>query len=95
MAMHRPSRHTPGHIPFKKSGWGAAAFISALAIGCFLGAFAIHQATYNDPIDPLSPSKGRPVAEHAPAAGHDEQTAPVPDAGTTVPADSASHGAGH
>ena len=71
MAMHGPSRHTPGYTPFKKSGWGAAAFISALAVACFLGAFAIHQATYNDPIDPLSPSKGRPVAEHA-AGGQDD-----------------------
>lgn len=94
MAMHGPSRHTPGYTPFKKSGWGAAAFISALAVGCFIAAFAIHRATYNDPIDPLSPSKGRPVAEHGTDASHGEHGTTIPDAGTTIPADSG-HGTDH
>ena len=70
MAMHGPSRHTPGYTPFRKSGWGAAAFISALAVACFIGAFLVHNATYNDPIDPLSPSKGREAAHHGPADAH-------------------------
>ncbi|HEX5580310.1 MAG TPA: hypothetical protein VFX39_01965 [Gemmatimonadaceae bacterium] len=89
MAMHGPSRHTPGYTPFKKTGWGAAAFISALAIGCFLTAFAIHKATYNDPIDPLSPYKGRPVAEHA------EQPPLAPASDATVPAAGADHSGSH
>ncbi len=65
MAMHGGEGHVPGYTPFRKEGWGIAAFICVLAVALFVGAFAIHRATFNDPFDPLSPSKGRPEAAHA------------------------------
>lgn len=37
-------------------GWPVAALIMALTIGCFVGAFVIHRATYHSPNDVTVPS---------------------------------------
>jgi hypothetical protein len=42
------------YVPFKKGGWAFAAFISIVTIGMYLGAYAIHQATYRSPRDPTT-----------------------------------------
>lgn len=49
--MTDPNRSNEGrYIPFPgPQGWGAAAFISILTIALYVGAYAIHKATYRDP----------------------------------------------
>ena len=42
------------YVPFKKGGWGFAAFISILTIAMYVGAYEIHQATYRSPRDPTT-----------------------------------------
>ena len=38
-------------------GWGVAALIVGLTIGCFVGAYVIHQKIYRSPNDVSTPSE--------------------------------------
>ncbi len=51
--MHDPAAapHVDRHIPFKKGGWGVAAFIVVLAIALASTAFYIHKTTFREPTD--------------------------------------------
>jgi hypothetical protein len=42
------------YVPFKKGGWGFATFICIVTISMYLGAYAIHKATYRSPRDPTT-----------------------------------------
>ena len=42
------------YVPFKKGGWGFSTFIFIVTISMYLGAYAIHQATYRSPRDPTT-----------------------------------------
>ena len=46
-------------------GWGIAAFIVALALGCAFTAHYIHERTYRSPNDPAAPDT---TSEHEPHA---------------------------
>ena len=46
-------------------GWGIAAFIVALALGCAFTAHYIHERTYRSPNDPAAPVT---TSEHEPHA---------------------------
>lgn len=39
-------------------GWGAAVITCLLALGCVIGAYAIHKATYVPPTEVLGPAGG-------------------------------------
>jgi hypothetical protein len=51
--MHEPAAapHVDRHIPFKREGWGVAAFIVLLAIASASTAFYIHKTTFREPTD--------------------------------------------
>ena len=81
MAMHADG-HVVGHTPFRKGGWGFALVISALAVGCWVMAWMVHQRTYLHPTDPRwhaiepqhhAPAEGTPGA----ATDHGEQAGEV------------------
>lgn len=71
MATHG-SPHVAGHTPFRKSGWGYALFIVALAAGCWATAWIVKERTYLHPRDPrwqaIEPQHHEPAP--AAAAGH-------------------------
>jgi hypothetical protein len=46
-------------------GWGVAAFIVLLAIGCVVGAWWLHTETYRHPADPAAPVGTEEHREHA------------------------------
>jgi hypothetical protein len=58
---------TRSHVPATNNsqGWGVAAFIVALALGCVFGAHYIHERTYRSPNDPAAPVT---TNEHEPHA---------------------------
>lgn len=39
------------HIPFKKGGWGVAAFICLLAVASAASAYYVHKTTFKPPTD--------------------------------------------
>jgi hypothetical protein len=43
--------HAGRHIPFKREGWGIAAFVCGLAVATALTAAYIHSRTYKHPTD--------------------------------------------
>ena len=45
-------------------GWGIAALVTLLAVGCFVGAFMINRATHYSPTDTLAPTGGAAAASH-------------------------------
>jgi hypothetical protein len=50
--MHDANDQHPGrHIPFKREGWGAAAFVCGLAVVTALAAGYVHKRTYKHPTD--------------------------------------------
>ncbi|HEX2781342.1 MAG TPA: hypothetical protein VHM30_17705 [Gemmatimonadaceae bacterium] len=55
------------HAPANNNaqGWGAAAFIVALALFCTFSAYYIHQRTFRSPNDPSAPAT---TLEHEPHA---------------------------
>ena len=60
-------RPTRGHVAANNNaqGWGVAAFIVALALGCTFAAHYIHEKTYRSPNDPAAPVT---TSEHEPHA---------------------------
>jgi hypothetical protein len=60
-------RATRSHVPANNNaqGWGVAAFIVALALGCAFTAHYIHERTFRSPNDPAAPVT---VKEHEPHA---------------------------
>jgi hypothetical protein len=53
-SMHDPHTMNPyagKHIPFKKGGWGVAAFICLLAVASAASAYYVHKTTYKPPTD--------------------------------------------
>ena len=58
---------TRGHVPANNNsqGWGVAAFIVALALGCAFTAHYIHERTYRSPTDPAATVT---TSEHEPHA---------------------------
>ncbi len=58
---------TRGHVAANNNaqGWGVAAFIVALALGCVFTAHYIHERTYRSPNDPAAPVT---TSEHEPHA---------------------------
>jgi hypothetical protein len=46
-------------------GWGVAAFIVALALGCAFTAHYIHERTYRSPNDPAAPVTTKEHDPHA------------------------------
>jgi hypothetical protein len=48
---HTTTTHAGRHIPFKREGWGAAAFVCLLAVLCAAGATYVHKKTYLHPTD--------------------------------------------
>lgn len=79
MAMHA-SPHVAGHTPANNNkGWGFALFICALAVACWVGAWAIKNNTYLHPMDPrwqaIEPQSHEPAAgDHGAAAEHGAAT---------------------
>jgi hypothetical protein len=68
MAMNsRDVDVTPTHRPANNNaqGWGVAAFIVALALGCVFTAHYIHERTFRSPNDPAAPVT---TSEHEPHA---------------------------
>ena len=61
------ARVTRGHVTANNNsqGWGVAAFIVALALGCTFAAYYIHERTYRSPNDPAAPVT---TSEHQPHA---------------------------
>ena len=61
------ARPTPGHVTANNNaqGWGVAAFIVALALGCTFAAHYIHERTFRSPNDPAAPVS---TNEHQPHA---------------------------
>jgi hypothetical protein len=55
------------HVPANNNaqGWGVAAFILALALGCVFTAHYIHERTFRSPNDPAAPVT---TSEHEPHA---------------------------
>ena len=52
--MHDPHTTNPyagKHIPFRKGGWGVAAFICLLAIASAASAYYVHKTTFKPPTD--------------------------------------------
>ncbi len=71
MASHAGSPHVAGHkTAITNGGWGAALATLALALACWIGAWLIHRATFEDPRDPLSPGSEATVGGHGAAADH-------------------------
>ena len=60
-------RATRGHVPATNNtqGWGVAAFIVALALGCAFSAYYIHVRTFRSPNDPAAPVTTREHLPHA------------------------------
>ena len=58
---------TRGHVPANNNaqGWGVAAFIVALALGCAFTAHYIHERTFLSPTDPAAPVT---TSDHLPHA---------------------------
>ena len=52
------------HVPFKREGWGVAAFICALAVVSALSAFYVHKTTYKHPTDVRAHAVGDERGEH-------------------------------
>jgi len=61
------ARVTRAHVPANNNaqGWGVAAFIVALALGCTFAAHYIHERTFRSPNDPAAPVT---TSEHEPHA---------------------------
>lgn len=57
------------HIPYQKSGWGAALLTVVGTVTVFLTAFAIHRATYREPTDVMMHQRGDQPAAHG-ETGH-------------------------
>ena len=60
-------RATSGHVPANNNtqGWGVAAFIVALALGCAFTAHYVHERTFRSPNDPAAPVTTRDHVPHA------------------------------
>lgn len=67
MNTHSNDRAVRTHVTANNNvqGWGIAAFIVALALGCAFTAHYIHERTYRSPNDPAAPVA---TSEHEPHA---------------------------
>lgn len=63
--------HTARHVPARTNeGWGVAALVVLLAIGCAVGATVIHKRTYKHPTDPTALTVNGKAAVHQTPAAH-------------------------
>ncbi len=61
------------HIPYRKEGMVPAIITLVATAAVFLGAFAIHRATYREPTDVMMRQRGDQPAAHGPegaSGGH-------------------------
>lgn len=64
--MHdAPTPHAGRHIPFKREGWGIAAFVCLLALATAASAAYVHKRTYLHPTDVRMHAAGTQTPEAA------------------------------